>query len=113
MADKFVINGGKSLSGEIEVRGSKNAAGPALVATLLTQEECIIDNVPFIDDISNILDTLKDMGAEVEKTGEEGQMDVNLIPGVVEKEAKDGHGVPSSRRGKAGIQRRERRGQCR
>jgi len=71
MADKFVINGGKKLSGEIEVRGSKNAAGPALIACLLTKEECIIDNVPFIEDILNILDILKSMGAEVEKIGEE------------------------------------------
>jgi len=71
MADKFVINGGKSLSGEIEVRGSKNAAGPALIACLLTEEECIIDNIPFIDDISHILDILKSMGVRVEKTGEE------------------------------------------
>ena len=67
MADKFIINGGKSLNGEVEVRGSKNAAGPVLVATLLTQEECIIDNIPFIEDISNILEILKSMGVEVEK----------------------------------------------
>lgn len=71
MADKFVINGGNTLSGEIEVRGSKNAAGPSLVASLLTRDECIVDNVPFIDDISNILEILKSMGVEVEKIGEE------------------------------------------
>jgi len=71
MADKFIINGGKSLEGEIEVRGSKNAAGPALAAALLTQDECIIDNVPFIEDILNILDILKSMGVEVEKMGGE------------------------------------------
>ena len=70
MADKFVINGGKTLSGEVEVRGSKNAAGPALAAVLLTREECILENVPFIDDISNILKTFEGMGVEVEKTGE-------------------------------------------
>lgn len=71
MADKFVINGGKPLEGEIEVRGSKNAAGPALVASLLTQDECIVDNVPFIEDILNILEILKSMGVEVEKLGSE------------------------------------------
>jgi len=71
VTDKFVINGGKRLEGEIEVRGSKNAAGPALIACLLTQDECIVDNVPFIDDISNILEILKSMGVEVEKIGEE------------------------------------------
>jgi len=71
MLGKFVINGGKELKGEVEVRGSKNAAGPALIACLLTQDECIVDNVPFIEDISNILDILKSMGVKVEKTGEE------------------------------------------
>jgi UDP-N-acetylglucosamine 1-carboxyvinyltransferase len=71
MVDKFVINGGKKLAGEIEVRGSKNAAGPALAAVLLTQEECIIDNVPFIEDILNILEILESMGVEVEKISEE------------------------------------------
>jgi UDP-N-acetylglucosamine 1-carboxyvinyltransferase len=71
MLDKFVIQGGKKLSGEIDVRGSKNAAGPALIACLLTKEECVIDDVPFIEDILNILDILKSMGVEVEKIGEE------------------------------------------
>ena len=71
MADKFVINGGKPLSGEVEIRGSKNAAGPALAAVLLTKDECVVDNVPFIEDILNIIDILKSMGVEVEKIGEE------------------------------------------
>ena len=70
MADKFIINGGKELNGEIEVRGSKNAAGPALIACLLTEDECNVDNVPFIDDILNVLDAMKSMGVEVEKIGE-------------------------------------------
>ena len=68
--DKFVINGNKELAGEIDVRGSKNAAGPALVACLLTQEECIIDNLPMIEDIQITLDILKDLGATVEYLSE-------------------------------------------
>jgi len=71
MQDKFVINGARELSGEIEVRGSKNSAGPALIACLLTKKECIIDNVPSIEDILNVIGILKSMGVEVEKTGEE------------------------------------------
>ena len=68
--DKFVINGNKELAGEIDVRGSKNAAGPALVACLLTQEECTIDNLPMIEDIQITLDILKDLGATVEYLSE-------------------------------------------
>jgi len=71
VVDKFIINGAKTLVGEIKVRGSKNSAGPCLIASLLTQDECIIDNVPFIDDILNILDVLKSMGIKVEKIGKE------------------------------------------
>src|SRR3989344_2883075 len=70
MADKFVINGNRELSGEIEVRGSKNAAGPALVACLLTQETCVLDNLPLIEDIAITLEILKDLGATVEHLSE-------------------------------------------
>ena len=94
MAEKFVINGGKTLKGEIEVRGSKNAAGPALAAVLLTQDECIIDNVPFIEDILNILDILKSMGVTVEKIGEEK---VRIKAGKVEPEKIDFEKVSKTR----------------
>jgi len=70
MSDKFVINGNKELSGEIEVRGSKNAAGPALAAVLLTQEPCIINNLPLIDDIKNTIGVLESLGVTVEWIGE-------------------------------------------
>src|SRR5207247_215142 len=67
---KFIITGNKELAGEIEVRGSKNAAGPALTACLLTQEPCIIDNLPLIEDIAITLENLKDLGATVEYLSE-------------------------------------------
>ncbi len=66
MSDKFIIQGNKELNGEIEVRGSKNAAGAVIAACLLTDEACVIDNLPLVSDILNLLDILKDMGAEVE-----------------------------------------------
>lgn len=46
MADKFIIKGGKPLSGRIEVRGSKNSAPKMMVASLLSAKPCIIENVP-------------------------------------------------------------------
>lgn len=66
MAEKFIIEGGNKLEGEIEVRGSKNAAGALLAATLLTDEECLIDNLPRISDIFNLLEILREMGVDVE-----------------------------------------------
>src|SRR3989338_5220687 len=66
MVDKFIINGNRELAGEIEVRGSKNAAGPALAACLLTREEVTIDNLPLIEDIKNTIDILQSLGVQVE-----------------------------------------------
>ena len=62
---KFLIKGGRKLSGEIDIMGSKNAATPILAATLLTSEECIIDNIPLIEDVFRLIEILKHLGAEV------------------------------------------------
>jgi UDP-N-acetylglucosamine 1-carboxyvinyltransferase len=62
----FEIEGGNKLSGEIEVRGSKNAAAPIIAATLLTTEPCTLSNVPLIEDIFKLLEILKSMGSQVE-----------------------------------------------
>ncbi|MSU60335.1 MAG: UDP-N-acetylglucosamine 1-carboxyvinyltransferase [Candidatus Staskawiczbacteria bacterium] len=70
MSDRFVINGNKGLSGEIEVRGSKNAAGPCLAAVLLTKESCIIDNIPLIADIKATINVLESLGVKTEWLGE-------------------------------------------
>ena len=70
MTDKFVINGNRDLEGEIEVYGSKNAAGACLAAVLLTREECILDNLPLISDIKNQIDILKSLGVAVEYISE-------------------------------------------
>ena len=67
---KFVITGGRQLSGEIAVSGSKNAATPIIAATLLTSEECVLDNVPRISDVEAMLDILRSIGGKVAWTGE-------------------------------------------
>ena len=66
MSEKFIIQGKKPLNGEIDVRGSKNASGPILAATLLTDEECIIDNLPLVEDIFNMIKILKSMGVKID-----------------------------------------------
>lgn len=70
MAEKFIINGGKPLKGEIEVRGAKNAAFPVLAATLLTKETCEISNLPLIEDVFRMLEIMKSMGSKIEWIGE-------------------------------------------
>jgi UDP-N-acetylglucosamine 1-carboxyvinyltransferase len=67
---KFIIEGEKELSGEIEVFGSKNAAGPFLMASLLTEEDCYISNLPKISDIEILLEILEEMGARIVRISE-------------------------------------------
>ncbi len=65
--EKFIITGcQQSLTGVVKVSGSKNAALPILAATLLTAKPVNIGNVPYLKDVSTILDLLKRLGAQVE-----------------------------------------------
>jgi len=64
---KFVIQGGKKLTGTIRVKGAKNAALKLLAASLLTDKEWTISNIPQIEDIFRLIELLKGVGAEVEK----------------------------------------------
>lgn len=68
--EKFEIKGSKKLSGEIDVRGSKNATTPILAATLLTKKECILSNLPLIEDVFRMIEILESMGAKVKWLGE-------------------------------------------
>ena len=64
--EKFVIQGGVPLSGEIRAAGNKNAALPILAACLLTEEELLVHNVPRIRDTEAQLALLERLGVEVE-----------------------------------------------
>ncbi|HSJ25007.1 MAG TPA: UDP-N-acetylglucosamine 1-carboxyvinyltransferase [Longimicrobiales bacterium] len=67
---KFVVEGGRPLSGSIRPAGNKNAALPIVAATLLTEEEVVLENVPDIRDVRTLLDLLVVLGAEVEWLGD-------------------------------------------
>ena len=60
------IRGGVPLRGTVAIGGAKNAALPALAATLLTADECILSNVPDLADIGTMLALLRSLGAETE-----------------------------------------------
>ena len=68
--EKFIIQGGVPLSGEIVPAGNKNAALPILAACLLTDEELVIGNVPNIRDVQSMLGLLERLGVKVEWTGD-------------------------------------------
>jgi len=65
MTEKFIIQGGKPLEGEIEVGGAKNAATPILAATLLTDKECEIANLPLVEDVFRMIEILQELGADI------------------------------------------------
>lgn len=63
--ERFIINGGKRLSGKIEVSGMKNAALPIIFATILVEDRCVIENIPEIRDVTTALEIITAMGARV------------------------------------------------
>lgn len=68
--DQFIIEGGRPLEGAVRVSGSKNAALPILIATLLTDEPCLIENVPVgLRDIRTTIKLLESLGKKVSVRG--------------------------------------------
>ncbi|MDR3118950.1 MAG: UDP-N-acetylglucosamine 1-carboxyvinyltransferase [Mediterranea sp.] len=65
----FIIEGGHKLSGEIYPQGAKNEVLQIICATLLTSEEVVVDNVPDILDVNNLIQLMRDMGVTVSKRG--------------------------------------------
>lgn len=87
--EKFVIRGGHHLKGEIDVKGAKNAAFPLLAATILTKEDCVIYNLPLIEDVFRMLEILESMKAKVEWVGKRA-VKINtkaLDPSTIDKKA--------------------------
>jgi UDP-N-acetylglucosamine 1-carboxyvinyltransferase len=63
--EKLLIKGGNSLSGEIRCSGAKNAALPMIAATILTENEVILKNLPFLQDITTMFELLGSMGSKI------------------------------------------------
>ena len=65
--DKLLIRGGRTLHGEVQVSGAKNAALPELCAALLTAEPVTLLNVPQLQDVSTMLKLIRNMGVAAER----------------------------------------------
>ena len=63
--DKIVIRGGNPLSGSIEVSGMKNAAVAIIFGTILTEDKCILENIPWISDVADSFEILSEVGAKI------------------------------------------------
>jgi UDP-N-acetylglucosamine 1-carboxyvinyltransferase len=70
VAESFVIEGGRPLNGRVRASGNKNGALPILAACLLTDEPVHLSNVPRIRDVGTMMELLRQLGAEVEWTGD-------------------------------------------
>ena len=66
---KLKIEGGRRLSGRISVEGNKNSALPLLAACLLTDQECVLSNVPRIRDVDVLIELMRGVGAIVDGAG--------------------------------------------
>jgi len=63
---RVAINGGRALRGTYRVPGAKNAVLPMMAACLLTDETCVIENIPLITDVMLMAELLRSLGARVE-----------------------------------------------
>ncbi|MDW5300312.1 MAG: UDP-N-acetylglucosamine 1-carboxyvinyltransferase [Sedimentibacter sp.] len=67
--EKIVVKKSLGLKGTIKVDGSKNSILPILAATLLSEEECLIHDIPYLQDVSVMCKLLEALGAKIEKIG--------------------------------------------
>ncbi|WP_010233378.1 UDP-N-acetylglucosamine 1-carboxyvinyltransferase [Clostridium arbusti] len=72
--DKFIIKGGSTLRGEVNISSAKNAVLPIIAATILCGDKCVIKNCPMLLDVYVIIDALKSLGAKI---------DINKISGEI------------------------------
>lgn len=68
--DSLLIKGATPLSGEVRVSGAKNACLPMFAAALLTDEKCVLKNVPNLSDVRFMADIVRAVGAEVSNPSE-------------------------------------------
>jgi UDP-N-acetylglucosamine 1-carboxyvinyltransferase len=75
-SERYIVEGGRPLQGQVRVSGNKNFADYAMCAALLSADDCILENVPAIEDVSHMTAILRRLGAEVEELGS-GRLRIN------------------------------------
>lgn len=82
--DRFVINGGNRIEGEIKVEGAKNSVLPILAATIINGGESVVHNVPDLKDVETLTGVLKSIGCKcfyennTMMVKSDGVMDINI-----------------------------------
>ncbi|MFC1598757.1 UDP-N-acetylglucosamine 1-carboxyvinyltransferase [Patescibacteria group bacterium] len=80
--EKYVINGGKKLEGEIKVAGAKNLALKIFPATILCAGSCLVKNVPEIEDMQRLIELMEDLGVKITK---QNQGEYSIDTAVINK----------------------------
>lgn len=68
MEDSLIVNGGKKLEGEVKLSGAKNAALKMIIASLLFDEKVILENIPRINDVLELMHLIQSLGGKAEFT---------------------------------------------
>ncbi len=90
---KFIVEGGRRLKGDIQPQGAKKEALQVICATLLTDDEVIIRNIPDISDVNRLIELISSLGTEVKKLGSDtysfkaANIDLDYLesPGYIEQ----------------------------
>jgi UDP-N-acetylglucosamine 1-carboxyvinyltransferase len=75
--DKIVINGGARLSGKVKISAAKNSVLPIIAASLLCPGECLLEEIPFLDDVYVICDVLNSLGATTKLDSSNNNITIN------------------------------------
>ena len=73
--EKYIIEGGRPLYGEVEIQSAKNAVLPLLAAAVLTEQKVVIHKCPRITDVLNMVQILCELGFKTRFEGEELEID--------------------------------------
>lgn len=77
--DKFLIQGGRTLNGEVRISGAKNAALPLLAATILADSPITITNVPNLKDVNTLVQLIAGLGVTISYEGDTVRADVSTL----------------------------------
>lgn len=92
--ERLIVEGGRRLEGAVRISGAKNAVLPCMVASLLTADDCYLENVPNIGDVEIMADVLRSLGVDVEHDNPRGfRLKADRLKAV----APPGHLVSSQR----------------
>lgn len=74
---KYIISEGRPLKGTVKINGAKNSVLPIIAASLLADGICVIEEIPYLNDVNVMCDLLKSLGAKVELSENSNKLKIN------------------------------------